>query len=60
MEDQAIPLARVPAHIGQDQGLGHEQPDVNACGQRSPEAPDRAATEEATPVLLVHRPEGHL
>jgi hypothetical protein len=56
MEDQAIPLARVPARIGQDQGLGHGQSDINSRGRRSPEAPDRVAAEEATPVLLVHRP----
>jgi hypothetical protein len=60
MEDQAIPLARVPARIGQDQGLGHGRPDINARGWQSPEAPDRAAAEEATPVLLVYRPERHL
>jgi hypothetical protein len=57
MEDQAMPLAGVPARIGQDQGLGYVRPDINARGRRSPEAPDRAAAEEATPVLLVHRPE---
>jgi hypothetical protein len=59
MEDQAIPLARVPAHIGQDQGLGYGWPDINARGRRSPEAPDHAAAKEATPVLLVHQPERH-
>jgi hypothetical protein len=59
MEDQVIPLARVPARIGQDKGLGHGRPDINARGRRSPEAPDRAAAEEATSVLLVHRLERH-
>jgi hypothetical protein len=60
LEDQAVPLARVPARIGQDQGLGHGWPDINACGQRSPEAPNHATAEEATPMLLVHRTERHL
>jgi hypothetical protein len=59
MEDQAIPLARVPARIGQDQGLGRGRPNINARGRRSPEAPDHAAAEEATPVLLVHQLERH-
>jgi hypothetical protein len=55
MEDQDVPLARVPVRIGQDQGLGYERPDIDARGRRSPEAPDRAAAEEIAPVLLVHR-----
>jgi hypothetical protein len=59
MEDQAVPGSRVPACIGQDQGLGHGRPDVDARGRRPPEAPDRAAVEETTPVLLIHRPERH-
>jgi hypothetical protein len=59
MEDQAIPLARVPARIGHDQGLGYGRPDINARGRRSPKAPDHAAAEEAAPVLLVHRSERH-
>jgi hypothetical protein len=59
MEDQAIPLARVPARTGQDQGLCYGWPDINARGRRSPEAPDRTAAEEAMPVLLVHQPERH-
>jgi hypothetical protein len=59
MEDQVIPLARVPAYIGQDQGLGYGRPDINARGRRSLEASDHAAAEEATPILLVHRPERH-
>jgi hypothetical protein len=59
VEDQAVPGARVPAHIGQDQGLGHWRPDVDARGRRPAEAPDRATTEETAPVLLVHRPERH-
>jgi hypothetical protein len=57
MEEQALPLARVPAHIGQDQGLGHGRPDINARSRRPPKAPDHAAREEATPVLLVQRPD---
>jgi hypothetical protein len=59
VEDQAVPLTRFPARIGQDQGLGYGRPDIDARGRRSPEAPDRAAAEETTPVLLVHRPERH-
>jgi hypothetical protein len=59
MEDQAIPLTRVPACIGQNQGLGYRRPDINARGRRSPEAPDHAAVEEVAPILLVHRPERH-
>jgi hypothetical protein len=59
VEDQAVPLTRVPARIGQDQGLGYGQPDIDACGRRSPEAPDRAAVEETAPVLLVYRPKRH-
>jgi hypothetical protein len=59
MEDQVAPLAKVPARFGQDQGLGHGRPDINARGRRPPEAPDHASVEEATPVLLVHRPERH-
>jgi hypothetical protein len=59
MEDQAIPLARVPVRIGQDRGLGFKRSDINARGRRSPEAPDHATAEEAAPVLLVHRPEQH-
>jgi hypothetical protein len=57
VEDQAVPFDRVPARIGQDQGLGYERPDVDARGQRPLEAPDRAAAEETAPLLLVHRPE---
>jgi hypothetical protein len=59
MEDQAVPVARVPARIGQDQGLGHGRPNLNARSRRPSEAPDHAATEDATPVLLVHQPERH-
>jgi hypothetical protein len=59
MEDQAVPIARVPARIGQDQGLGHGRPNLNARGRRPPEASDHVAIEEATPVLLVHQPERH-
>jgi hypothetical protein len=59
VEDQVVPLIRVPARIEQDQGLGYGRPDIDACGRRSPEALDRATTEEIVPVLLVHRPERH-
>jgi hypothetical protein len=59
VEDQAVPIARAPAHIGQDQDLGHGWPDINARGRLPPEAPNHAAAEEAVPVLLVHRPERH-
>jgi hypothetical protein len=59
VEDQAVPFARVPARIGQDQGLGNGRLDVDARGRRLPEAPDRAAAEEIASVLLVHKPERH-
>jgi hypothetical protein len=52
-------LSRVPARIGQDQGLVYRRPDINAHGRRSPEAPDRVTAEEVAPVLLVHWPERH-
>jgi hypothetical protein len=59
VEVQAVPFARVPACIGQDQGLSYGWPDVDARGRRSPEAPERTAAEETAPVLLVHWPERH-
>jgi hypothetical protein len=33
MEDQAIPLARVPTRSGKDQGLAYRRPDINARGR---------------------------
>jgi hypothetical protein len=59
VEGQAIPGAGVPVCTGQDQELGDGRPDIDACGRRLLEAPDRSAAVEGAPVLLVHRLKRH-
>jgi hypothetical protein len=59
VEGQAVPGAVVLAHTRQDQELGGGRPNVDARGRGLPEALDRAAAAEGTPVLLVHRLKRH-
>jgi hypothetical protein len=54
MEGQATVVVRVRARTGQDQVPGDWRSDIDACGWRLLEAPDRAAAGEGMPELLVH------